>query len=81
MAEENKETKEETKEEKKLSFKTADELSTFLMDLQGQIGNMQQTIDKLSPVEENSKEEKEETKEEELSDEEVSEIDRLLLSE
>lgn len=81
MAEENKETKEENKEETKLSFKTADELSTFLMDLQGQIGNMQQTIDKLSPVEENVKEEKEETKEEELTDEEVSEIDRLLQSE
>lgn len=79
MAEEVKD--EEVKEESKLSFKTADELSTFLMDLQGQIGNMQQTIDKLSPVEENSKEEKEETKEEELSDEEVSEIDRLLQSE
>jgi len=81
MAEENKETKEENKEETKLSFETADELYTFLMDLQGQIGNMQQTIDKLSPVEENAKEEKEETKEEELTDEEVSEIDRLLLSE
>lgn len=83
MAEENKETKEETKGEK-LSFKTADDLSTFLMDLQGQIGNMQETIDKLSPVEENAGgEETEETPpaEEELSDEEVSEIDQLLQSE
>lgn len=63
----------------KLSFKTADELSNFLMDLQGQIGNMQQVIDKLSPVEENSEEEEEET--EDLTEEEVSEIDRLLQSE
>ena len=74
------EEKKENTEESKLSFKTADDLSTFLMDLQGQIGNMQETIDKLSPVEEEEEEGKEETTEE-LSDEEVSEIDKLLQSE
>jgi len=74
------ETKDETKqEETKLSFKTADDLTAFLMDLQGQIGNMQETIDKLSPVEEKAKEEeKQEGEEEKLSDEEVLEIDQLL---
>lgn len=80
MAEEVK--KEETTES--LSFKTADELSTFLMDLQGQIGNMQQTIDKLSPVEENAETTEEEGKEEtteEPSKEEISEIDQLLQKE
>jgi len=81
MAEEVKD--EEVKEESKLSFKTADELSTFLMDLQGQIGNLQETVDKLSPVEEESTEEtKEDTgSDQELTDEEVSEIDQLLQSE
>lgn len=78
MAEDSKEKKEGT-EETKLSFKTADELTQFLMDLQGQIVNMQETIDKLSPVEE--KAEETEVKEEELSDEEINEIDRLLQSE
>lgn len=76
--------KEETKtpeEESKLSFKTADELSNFLMDLQGQIGNMQQTIDKLSPVEETPKEDEEGEEgktPEEPSQDEISEIDKLL---
>lgn len=72
-------------EENKLSFKTADELATFLMDMQGQMSTMQETIDKLSPIEEESKDEgeKEDQEEtnEELSDEELSEIDRLLQSE
>lgn len=78
MGEENKETKEE-----KLSFKTADDLSSFLMDLQGQIGNMQETIDKLSPVEENAEEGKEDKEEstEEMSEDEINEIDQLLQSE
>ena len=69
--------------ENKISFKTADDLSNFLLDMQGQIANMQETIDKLSPVEESSEEGSDPTVEtkEELSDEEVSEIDRLLQSE
>ena len=77
------EKKDETKEETKLSFKTVDDLTNFLLDLQGQISNLTETVDKLSPVEESSEEgsdQAEETKEE-LSDEEVSEIDRLLQSE
>lgn len=81
MAEESKETKEETKEEK-LSFKTKDDLSNFLLDLQGQINDMEQTINKLSPVDEKEEtENKEEKEEKEISDEEVSEIDQLLQSE
>lgn len=63
--------------EKKLSFKNADELTTFLMDLQGQLINMQETVDKLSPVKEEESDEGEPTSEE-LTDEELSEIDRLL---
>lgn len=74
MAEEEKST-----EETKLSFKTADELTDFLLDLQGQIGNLQETVDKLSPVEEEkATEETEDSTEEEPSDEEISEIDKLL---
>lgn len=77
MAEES--MKKEGTEETKLSFKTADELTKFLMDLQGQIANMQEIIDKLAPVEEKAEESAE--KEEDLSDEEINEIDRLLQSE
>ena len=66
------ETEEKTEEKTEgLSFETADELSTFLMDLQGQIGNLQKTIDKMNPV-------SEEEKTEETSEEELSEIDQLL---
>lgn len=74
------ETKDETKEEG-LSFKTAEDLTKFLTDLQGQIVNMQETIDKLSPVKEEVEEVAEGQAEEELSDEEISEIDMLLQSE
>lgn len=77
------EEKKTEEQENKISFKTADELTNFLLDMQGQIANIQETIDKLSPVEESSEEGSdpaEETKEE-LTDEEVSEIDRLLQSE
>ena len=68
-----------------MEINSKEELITLLGDLQGQVVNMQETIDKLSPVEgnadpsDNAKEgEKEEEKEEELSDEEVDEIDQLL---
>lgn len=77
------EEKKTEEQENKISFKTADELSNFLLDLQGQISNLTEIVDKLSPVEESSEEGSdpaEETKEE-LTDEEVSEIDRLLQSE
>ena len=84
MADENKEkeqVEEKETEQEKLSFKNADELSTFLMDLQGQIVNMQETIDKLSPVDEKGQDQEEQKEEKEMTDEEVNEIDRLLQSE
>lgn len=79
--EENEATEEtkETEETEGLSFKTSDELSSFLMDLQGQIANIQETVDKIKPVE-GAEESAEETEEpiEEASEDEISEIDRLL---
>lgn len=90
MADENKDQEKKDQENKdqgseKPSFKNAEELTSFLMDLQGQIANMQQTVDKLSPVEEGSEGETTEGdqggKDEELSDDEINEIDRLLQSE
>ena len=74
----------EKTEEKSLSFETADDLTSFLLDLQGQIANLTETVDKIKPVEESEEEKpEEETKdepveEEEPSEEEVSEIDKLL---
>lgn len=69
--------------ESKLSFKTADELTSFLMDLQGQIANLTETVDKLAPVEPEAEEpaSDDQPEEETLSDEDVSEIDKLLQSE
>ncbi len=67
-----------------MEFKTKEDLVNFLTDLQGQIVNLQETVDKLSPVEgseEAPEGEVTETTEEELSEEEVSEIDKLLQSE
>ena len=60
-----------------MEINTKEELVSLLSDLQGQMANMQETIDKLSPIEEAAEETPEETPEE-LSDEEVSEIDKLL---
>ena len=73
----------EKTEEKSLSFETADELTNFLIDLQGQIANLTETVDKIKPVEESEEEKpEEETKddpvEEEVTEEEISEIDKLL---
>ena len=73
----------EKTEEKALSFETADELTNFLIDLQGQIANLTETVDKIKPVEESEEEKpeeetKEEPVEEEASEEEISEIDKLL---
>lgn len=74
----------EKTEEKSLSFETVDDLTDFLIDLQGQIANLTETVDKIKPVEEPAEEEKpeEETKEEpveeEPTEEEISEIDKLL---
>ena len=73
----------EKTEEKSLSFETADDLTDFLIDLQGQIANLTETVDKIKPVEESEEEKpeeetKEEPVEEEPTEEEVSEIDKLL---
>ena len=73
----------EKTEEKSLSFETADDLTSFLIDLQGQIANLTETVDKIKPVEESEEEKpeeetKEEPVEEEPTEEEVSEIDKLL---
>ena len=73
----------EKTEEKSLSFETADDLTNFLIDLQGQIANLTETVDKIKPVEESEEEKpeeetKEEPDEEEVTDEEISEIDKLL---
>ena len=73
----------EKTEEKSLSFETADDLTSFLLDLQGQIANLTETVDKIKPVEESEEEKpeeetKEEPVEEEASEEEISEIDKLL---
>ena len=69
----------------KIAFETAEELTNFLMDLQGQIVNIQEVVDKLSPAEEEEPtEETEDTpaeeETEEVSEEELSEIDKLLQS-
>ena len=62
-----------------MEINTKEELINLIGDLQGQIANMQETIDKLSPVEEEAKKDDEQgSEEEQLSDEEVSEIDKLL---
>lgn len=63
-----------------MEINSKEELIALIGDLQGQMANMQETIDKLSPVEEEAKKDDEEkgSEEEKLSDEEVSDIDKLL---
>ena len=63
-----------------MEITTKEELFQVITDLQGQLANMQETIDKLSPLEEVAEEATEEVAEETetLSNEEVSEIDQLL---
>lgn len=56
-----------------MDITTKEELFQVISDLQGQMLNMQETIDKLSPAEEASEEAAQET-----GQEEVSEIDQLL---
>ena len=76
------EEKKTEEQENKISFKTADELSNFLLDLQGQISNLTETVDKLSPVTETDEEtDTPDEQAEEMTDEEISEIDQLLQSE
>ena len=72
---------EEDKKEEGLSFKTVDELTSFLLDLQGQLVNMQETVDKLSPVEDDKTDDVENVPTDDVTEEELTEIDRLLQSE
>ena len=62
----------------KLEINTREELIAVIADLQGQMATMEETINKLSPVEEEVVEEVAEEPTEEMSDEEVNEIDQLL---
>ena len=57
------------------------ELLQVIADLQGEMSNMRETIDKLAPVEEKAEDADPEEKpaaEEEPSEEEVDDIDKLL---
>jgi len=81
MEDEKKDQDKTEEKDSKLSFKSADDLTTFLQDMQGQMENMQQTIDKLSPKEEEQTETKEEEQTEEPTEKEINEIDQLLQSE
>ena len=62
----------------KLEINTREELIAVIADLQGQMATMEETINKLSPVEEEVVEEVAEETTEEMSDEEINEIDQLL---
>ena len=62
----------------KLEINTREELIAVIADLQGQMATMEETINKLSPVEEEVVEEVAEETTEELSEEEVNEIDQML---
>lgn len=61
-----------------MEIKTKEDLFKVITDLQGQVANMQETIDKLAPVEEVAEEVAEEEVSEEMTDDEISEIDKLL---
>ena len=61
-----------------MEINTREELIAVIADLQGQMATMEETINKLSPVEEEVVEEVAEETTEELSEEEVNEIDQLL---
>ena len=61
-----------------MEINTREELIAVIADLQGQMATMEETINKLSPVEEEVAEEVAEETTEELSEEEVNEIDQLL---
>lgn len=61
-----------------MEINTREELIAVIADLQGQMATMEETINKLSPVEEEVAEEVAEEPTEEMSDEEVNEIDQML---
>lgn len=63
----------------KVNFTNKEELITFLTDLQGQVANLQEMVDKLAPVEEAAEESTDPLAEEETPDAgEVDELDSLL---
>ena len=61
-----------------MEINTREELIAVIADLQGQMATMEETINKLSPVEEEVVEEVAEETTEEMSDEEINEIDQML---
>ena len=61
-----------------MEINTREELIAVIADLQGQMATMEETTNKLSPVEEEVVEEVAEETTEEMSDEEINEIDQLL---
>ena len=61
-----------------MEINTREELIAVIADLQGQMATMEETINKLSPVEEEVVEEVAEETTEELSDDEINEIDQML---
>ena len=61
-----------------MEINTREELIAVIADLQGQMATMEETINKLSPVEEEVVQEVAEEPTEEMSDEEVNEIDQML---
>lgn len=61
-----------------MEIKSKEDLVNFLSDLDGRIANLTETVDKLSPVEEESEEVTDEEVTEEVTDEEVNEVDKLL---
>lgn len=85
MAEEqNKATNKETNTEENtggLEIGSKDDLVKFLTDLQGQMNNLQETVDKVAPAKEEESEEQppgSEKEEQEPSEEQVNEIDAML---
>lgn len=60
-----------------MEIKSKDDLITFLTDIQEQVTNMQETVDKLAPVEEESTEEDKEKGTEEESTEEKEDVDEI----
>lgn len=61
-----------------MEFNTKEELVNFLTELQGTIANLQEQMDKMSPVKVDEETPAPETTPDEVTDEEVNEIDALL---
>lgn len=65
-----------------MELKSKEDLEKLISDMQGQIENLTETVDKLSPVEEEGEEEEEkpgsDSTNEEPSEEDLDEIDKIL---